>query len=121
MFGKWSGSAPIRTCHIIIFIFIHVEDFSSIIWMNILIHPFLIHLVGEWTGRLVVEQHIGDGAPNILNPIIRQNLDNLTLETRHQINFLKINFIFTMDFFKNSYLPHMASDWNDFYVVGFLL
>jgi hypothetical protein len=55
-------------------------------------------LVGEQIGMLVVEQHIGDCAPNILNPIIKQILDNLTLETGHQIIFKKINFHFYYGF-----------------------
>ncbi len=49
-------------------------------------------MVGEWMGRLFVEQHIGDHALDILNPIIGQ------------IFFFSI--IFILNFFENSYLPH---------------
>jgi hypothetical protein len=37
-------------------------------------------MVGEWMGRLFVEQHIGDHALDILNPIIGQILNNFTFE-----------------------------------------
>lgn len=72
-------------------IFIHVEDFSSIQQMK---------MVGERTDRLVVKQHIGDVAPNILNPTIRQILDNLTLETGHQIHLKNNHFHFHYGFFQ---------------------
>ncbi len=44
-------------------------------------------MVSELNGRFVTKQHIGDYAPNILNPTIRQILNNLTLEIRQKFNF----------------------------------
>ncbi len=43
-------------------------------------------MVDEQNGRLVTKQHTGDYAPNILNLIIRQILNNLTFETGQRIN-----------------------------------
>jgi hypothetical protein len=48
-------------------------------------------MVGEQNGKLVVEQHISDYAPNTLNPIIKQILNNLTFEIGQKIIF-KIKF-----------------------------
>jgi hypothetical protein len=122
-------SKPATSFFLFLFLFFCFHSCGRVFIHNLdeIFNPSIfIHLVNE---HWLVTRHVCWLLNNILgivhqtfwNPIIKQILDNLTLETRHQIIIFRLIFILTMDFFGNSYLPHMASDWNDFYIIGFLL